>query len=145
MQVCHWIVFTKLYTHDHSLSLLGYNKQTILPDYDCLNLRKRQIINHNQCAGRAAIFSLSPFYNPQCYGNRWRMLFPGPVTARCHSNRGDRADVISMGVPWLPWRQSVSTIRMFRLSRYTKTEHTPYKTITMLRLRRGEGVNNGTP
>lgn len=44
--------------------------------------------------------------------DRLRMLFSSP---------GDRADVIRMGVPWLPWRQSVSAVRMLRLPRYTKT------------------------
>lgn len=57
--------------------------------------------------------------------DRRRMLHSGPVSARCHGSWGDRADVIRMGVPWLPWRQSVNAVRILWLPRYTKTEHTP--------------------
>ncbi len=92
-------------------------------------LKRWQIINHSQRGGRGAIFSSGPF--PRALHametDRRRMLFPGPVSARCHGSRGDRADVIRMGAPWLPWLQSVSAVRMLGLPRYTKTEHTPYK------------------
>lgn len=77
--------------------------------------------------------------------DRRRMLFSGPVSARCHGSRGDRADVIRMGVPWLPWRQSVRAVRMLGLPHYTKTERTPYKTSSPARLQNGECDNNDTP
>lgn len=124
-----------------SLSLLGYNNQTILLHYKCLKSKKKAD-NKSQSVWRKGRHFLS-LYNPTCYGNRRRMLFSGPVTARCHSSRVDRADVIRMGVPGLPWRLSVSTIRVFWLSRYTKTEHKPCKTSSLEWLQRGEGDNNG--
>lgn len=74
--------------------------------------------------------------------DRRRVLFSGPVSVRCHGSEGDRADVIGMGVPWLPWRQSVRAVRMLGLPRYTKTDHTPYKTNSPARLQNGERDNN---
>lgn len=60
--------------------------------------------------------------------DRRRKLFSGPVSVRCHGSQGDRADVIRMGVPWLPWRQSVSAVRMLGLPHYTKNRAYAIKT-----------------
>lgn len=62
--------------------------------------------------------------------DRRRRLISGPVSARCHGSHGARVDVIRMGVPWLPWRMSVSAVRMLRQPHYTKAERTPYKIST---------------
>lgn len=94
---------------------------------------------------KGAIFSHAPLALYAMETGRRRMLFSGPVSARCHGSRGDRADVIRMGVPQLPWRQSVSAVRMLWLPRYTKTERTPYKISSPARLHSGEGDNNDTP
>lgn len=71
-------------------------------------------MNHNRRGEKDAIFSLSPlskrFLAVGTDGRR--MLFSGPVSARCHGGQRERADVMGLGAPWLPWRQSVSAIRM---------------------------------
>lgn len=129
-----------LYSHiKQKMTQLNKNKQDLVIHY---------INNQRFCWGVIC----GPFYcladsNPKPV---WRLLrhflswlgFSGPVSVRCHGSQGDRADVIRMGVPWLPWRQSDSAVWMLEHFRYTKTEHTPYKNILPAWLQNGEHNNN---